>query len=167
MNLNPSELATILHGLRLIQCEGRIEGCAAGDCPHFEDTDSLTNEQIDLLSERIVQECELRHATPPCRMRFVELPYTPQLYVRAYNCLSRKFTGKSVDKITIYDVLDLECPQFMKNFGLQTYLYLTQSFFEIGVTEEEIKASTFYVSASMDYRIAVDLLILKTVGIHE
>lgn len=51
--LTHEECATILHGLRLIQCEGRIEGCAAGDCEHFEDTPALTNDQIDALAERI------------------------------------------------------------------------------------------------------------------
>jgi hypothetical protein len=51
--LSHRELATILHGLRLIQCEGRIEGCAAGDCEHFDDTEPLTNEEIDALCERI------------------------------------------------------------------------------------------------------------------
>lgn len=51
--LTHEECATILHGLRLIQTEGRIEGCAAGDCEHFEDTRALTNEEIDVLAERI------------------------------------------------------------------------------------------------------------------
>lgn len=53
MKLNSKELATVLHGLRLIQCEGRIEGCNAGMCPHFEDSTQLTNEEIDELCERI------------------------------------------------------------------------------------------------------------------
>ena len=47
------ELATILHGLRMIQCGGRLEGCAAGDCQHFEGVKPLTNRQIDALCERI------------------------------------------------------------------------------------------------------------------
>lgn len=47
------ELATVLHGLRLIQLQGRIEGCAAGDCEHFDDCEALTDEQIDELAERI------------------------------------------------------------------------------------------------------------------
>lgn len=52
--LTHEECATVLHGLRLIQCEGRIEGCAAGDCEHFEDgTQPLTNDQIDTLAEAI------------------------------------------------------------------------------------------------------------------
>lgn len=55
--LNSRELATILHGLRLIQCEGRIEGCAAGDCEHFDEDSggaaSLTNDEIDELCEAI------------------------------------------------------------------------------------------------------------------
>lgn len=52
--ITPSELATVLHGLRMIQCEGRIEGCAAGDCEHFEDDKhELNNEQIDALCDAI------------------------------------------------------------------------------------------------------------------
>ena len=47
------ELATVLHGLRTIQCEGRIEGCAAGDCEHFDDAEALTNAEIDDLCERL------------------------------------------------------------------------------------------------------------------
>lgn len=48
-----SEIATILHGLRMTQSEGRIEGCTAGDCDHFDEAPALTNEQIDELCERI------------------------------------------------------------------------------------------------------------------
>jgi hypothetical protein len=52
--LTLSEVATILHGLRMIQCEGRIEGCAAGDCEHFEEgAAALTNDEIDELCEAI------------------------------------------------------------------------------------------------------------------
>lgn len=51
--LNPRELATVLHGLRLIQCDGRIEGCAAGDCEHFADASALSNRAIDRLCERL------------------------------------------------------------------------------------------------------------------
>lgn len=53
--LSHRELATILHGLRLIQCEGRIEGCASGACDHFEEpgTEPLNNKEIDDLCERI------------------------------------------------------------------------------------------------------------------
>jgi len=56
VKFNASELATILHGLRTIQCEGRIEGCAAGDCEHFNETvgaEPLTNKEIDDLCESI------------------------------------------------------------------------------------------------------------------
>lgn len=53
MNLSSSEIATILHGLRMIQLNARIEGCAAGDCDHFEHVPALTDEQIDALCERI------------------------------------------------------------------------------------------------------------------
>jgi hypothetical protein len=49
--LTPQECATVLHGLRLIQCQGRIEGCAAGDCEHFDDYEPLTDPQIDELCE--------------------------------------------------------------------------------------------------------------------
>lgn len=48
-----SEVATILHGLRMIQEEGRLQGCNAGDCDHFDETEQLTNAQIDDLCERI------------------------------------------------------------------------------------------------------------------
>lgn len=51
--LTSRELATILHGLRTIQAEGRIEGCAAGMCQHFDDSLALTNKQIDGLCERL------------------------------------------------------------------------------------------------------------------
>lgn len=51
--LDSRELATVLHGLRMIQCEGRIEGCAAGDCEHFTDAMQLTNWEIDDLCERL------------------------------------------------------------------------------------------------------------------
>ena len=47
------ELATILHGLRLIQCGGRLEGCAVADCEHFADDDILTDNEIDDLCEQI------------------------------------------------------------------------------------------------------------------
>lgn len=51
--LTTRELATVLHALRITQCEGRIEGCAAGDCDHFADYKPLTNKQIDKLCDRI------------------------------------------------------------------------------------------------------------------
>lgn len=37
----------------MIQAEGRIEGCAAGACDHFEDVEPLTNAEIDELCESI------------------------------------------------------------------------------------------------------------------
>lgn len=52
-DLSDREIATILHGLRMIQCEGRIEGCAAGDCEHFDEAEALTNEEIDTLCENL------------------------------------------------------------------------------------------------------------------
>jgi hypothetical protein len=51
--LTGRELATILHGLRMIQCEGRLEGCAAGDCEHFDGAEALNNQEIDALCERL------------------------------------------------------------------------------------------------------------------
>lgn len=50
---NDRETATILHALRIVQCGGRIQGCAAGDCEHFEDAEALTDTEIDALCERI------------------------------------------------------------------------------------------------------------------
>lgn len=52
-NLTERELATVLHGLRTLQCGGRIEGCAAGMCEHFDDAEPLTDEEIDDLCERL------------------------------------------------------------------------------------------------------------------
>lgn len=51
--LTHAECATVLHGLRTIQADGRIEGCAAGMCDHFEDVEPLTNDHIDELCEAI------------------------------------------------------------------------------------------------------------------
>lgn len=51
--LNDRETAILLHGLRMIQCQGRIEGCAAGDCDHFAEVDEMANEEIDELCERL------------------------------------------------------------------------------------------------------------------
>jgi hypothetical protein len=52
--LNPSELATVLHGLRLIQeqADGPSD-CTAAICEHFMDAEALTNPQIDALCERL------------------------------------------------------------------------------------------------------------------
>jgi DNA-directed RNA polymerase subunit RPC12/RpoP len=52
--LSPSELATILHGLRLIQekANGPLD-CMAGCCAHFDEADELNDEQIDALCERL------------------------------------------------------------------------------------------------------------------
>lgn len=53
--LNDRELATVLHAFRTLQCEGRLEGCAAGDCEHFDPeaggAEALTNAEIDDLCE--------------------------------------------------------------------------------------------------------------------
>lgn len=53
MALDDRETATVLHALRAVQCEGRIEGCNAGDCDHFDEADQLTNDEIDQLCERL------------------------------------------------------------------------------------------------------------------
>lgn len=39
MKLNERETAQILHALRIVQAEGRVEGCAAGLCEHFDDVE--------------------------------------------------------------------------------------------------------------------------------
>jgi hypothetical protein len=51
--LNERELAAMFHGLRLIQSDGRIEGCAAGDCEHFDAVEQLSGDEIDALCERL------------------------------------------------------------------------------------------------------------------
>jgi hypothetical protein len=51
--LTNREVATIIHGLRIIQAHGRIEGCAAGMCEHFEEYEELSDEEIDALCEKI------------------------------------------------------------------------------------------------------------------
>lgn len=53
LKLTDRQAATILHALRTLQCEGRIEGCAAGDCEHFDEVEALTNAEIDDLCEEI------------------------------------------------------------------------------------------------------------------
>ncbi len=51
---NASEIATILHGLRLIQEHLKGHGiCTFGMCEHFEDFRALYNPEIDKLCERI------------------------------------------------------------------------------------------------------------------
>ena len=51
--LDSRETAMLLHALRTVQCQGRIEGCAAGMCEHFADVDEMTNAEIDDLCERV------------------------------------------------------------------------------------------------------------------
>ena len=53
MKFTERELSTMLHALRIIQCEGRLEGCAAGMCEHFDEDTPLTNAEIDELCEKI------------------------------------------------------------------------------------------------------------------
>lgn len=50
--LNDSEIATILHGLRMIQenANGHAD-CLAGCCDHFDEADELNDTQIDILCE--------------------------------------------------------------------------------------------------------------------
>jgi hypothetical protein len=51
-SVTTSELATILHGLRLIQEHANGPGdCSAGVCEHFADVEELTDAQIDNLAE--------------------------------------------------------------------------------------------------------------------
>jgi hypothetical protein len=52
-NLTNEELATILHALRALHCGGRLQGCAIGDCDHFENVEPLSNNAIDGLCERL------------------------------------------------------------------------------------------------------------------
>lgn len=52
--VSEAELATILHGLRLIQEHANGPGdCSAGVCEHFAlaDVEELTDKQIDTLAE--------------------------------------------------------------------------------------------------------------------
>jgi hypothetical protein len=52
--VSESELATILHGLRLIQENANGPGdCVGGVCEHFVDDSALTDTQIDSLCERL------------------------------------------------------------------------------------------------------------------
>lgn len=53
-DLSPSELATVLHGLRLIQekANGPAD-CYAACCEHFNDADELTDPEIDALCARL------------------------------------------------------------------------------------------------------------------
>jgi xanthine dehydrogenase iron-sulfur cluster and FAD-binding subunit A len=53
ITMTAAELATILHGLRMVQAGGRLEGCAAGDCEHFDEVTALTAREIDDLCERV------------------------------------------------------------------------------------------------------------------
>jgi hypothetical protein len=62
VHLNNREIVTILHGLRMIQCGGRIEGCAAGNCEHFESYESLSDSEIDALCEDLG--AKINHAEP-------------------------------------------------------------------------------------------------------
>jgi hypothetical protein len=53
IRLNERELTTISHALRVVQCNGRIEGCAAGVCEHFEYDRMLFDDELDALCRRI------------------------------------------------------------------------------------------------------------------
>jgi hypothetical protein len=49
--LTDAEIATILHGLRMIQKDGPIN--EAGSCDHFEEVEILTDREIDQLAASI------------------------------------------------------------------------------------------------------------------
>lgn len=51
---NDRELATVLHGLRLIQeaASGPAD-CTAGICDHFDEAEALTDDEIDALCDRL------------------------------------------------------------------------------------------------------------------
>lgn len=54
LNLSNSELATVLHGLRMIQeTANGYADCLTGCCDHFDDDDELTDAGIDALCERL------------------------------------------------------------------------------------------------------------------
>jgi len=57
--LTDRDLATILHGLRLVQeLAGDSSGdCHQGTCEHFDAADPLTAEEIDTLCETINIDC--------------------------------------------------------------------------------------------------------------
>lgn len=51
---NDQELATILHGLRLIQESANgPQDCTAGLCDHFDEAEPLTDAEIDALCDRL------------------------------------------------------------------------------------------------------------------
>lgn len=51
---NDRELATVLHGLRMIQeAADGPKDCTAGMCDHFDEAEALTNDEIDVLCERL------------------------------------------------------------------------------------------------------------------
>jgi hypothetical protein len=52
---NDRELATVLHGLRLIQegAGGTGGDCSSEDCDHFDEAKALTDDEIDVLCERL------------------------------------------------------------------------------------------------------------------
>jgi hypothetical protein len=53
-HVSEAELATILHGLRVIQESKNTPGeCVAGGCDHFADVIEITDLQIDNLCERL------------------------------------------------------------------------------------------------------------------
>ena len=64
MTLTAKELATMLHGLRMIQEVASGDHCCyAGMCEHFDDVEEMTDSEIDALCEKlnganIGDECE-------------------------------------------------------------------------------------------------------------
>ena len=66
-SLNGSELATILHALRMLQENEQADGptaCHSSQCDHFYDAEELSLEQIDALCERLNEEVDCVNATP-------------------------------------------------------------------------------------------------------
>ncbi len=57
--LTSREVATILHGLRIVQSGGRPEGCAVGNCKHFIELSPLNHREIDELCEKISVDLEI------------------------------------------------------------------------------------------------------------
>lgn len=87
--LTERQLATILHGLRTIQADGRIEGCAAASCDHFEDVSQLTNTEIDTLCEALnCGDYDELMSKPPVE---------PKELTKLIHKLKRKFDGDSND----------------------------------------------------------------------
>lgn len=54
LNLTNQELATVLHGLRMIQeTANGYADCLMGCCDHFDEVEALSDSEIDTLCERL------------------------------------------------------------------------------------------------------------------